>query len=107
MKYKKQYLFLALVFYALLLVPYRSAAQGGPTPKQYIINGTVKDSYGPLPGVHVLIKGTDTGTFTDKDGEFSLTVVPNNTLVFSYMGYKTLELSILGRNTLEVELQAE
>src|SRR5690606_33218951 len=107
MKYKKQYLFLALVFYALLLVPYRSAAQGGPTPKQYIINGTVKDSYGPLPGVHVLIKGTNTGTFTDKDGEFSLKVTAANTLVFSYLGYKTLETSLLGRTTLEVELLPE
>src|SRR5690606_18702412 len=107
MKYKKQYLFLALVSYAFLLVSYRSAAQSGPTPEQYILNGTVTDSYGPMPGVHVLIKGTNTGTFTDKDGEFSLTVIASNTLVFTYLGYRALELSILGRTTLEVELQPE
>src|SRR5690606_11807643 len=75
--------------------------------QQYPLTGTVTDSYGPLPGVHVLIKGTNTGTFTDKQGAFTLTVSGNNTLVFSYMGYKTLEVSILGRNTLEVELMQE
>ena len=75
--------------------------------QQYPLTGTVTDSYGPLPGVHVLIKGTNTGTFTDKQGAFTLTVSGNNTLVFSYMGYKTLELSILGRNTLGVELMQE
>src|SRR5690606_39974211 len=101
------YPFLALVSYAFLLVFYQSPAQSGPVPEQYIINGTVKDSYGPMPGVHVLIKDTNTGTFTDKDGEFSLTVTTTNTLVFSYLGYRTLELSILGRTTLEVELLPE
>jgi len=75
--------------------------------QQYPLTGTVTDSYGPLPGVHVLIKGTNTGTFTDKQGAFALTVSATNTLVFSYMGYKTLEMSVLGRNTLEVDLLAE
>lgn len=81
-----------------------------PIPEQqqeYTLTGIVTDNYGPLPGVHVLIKGTRTGTFSDKDGAFALTVSGSNTLVFSYIGYKTLELSILGRNTLEVELLAE
>src|SRR5690606_992461 len=75
--------------------------------QQYPLTGTVTDSYGPLPGVHVLIKGTNTGTFTDKQGAFALTVSATNTLVFSYMGYKTLEMSVFGRNTLEVDLLAE
>src|SRR5690606_4770342 len=100
---KKNHLFLALVLYALLLVSYQSAAQSGPNQDQYTINGTVKDSYGPMPGVHVLIKDTDTGTFTDKDGDFSLTVTASNTLVFSYLGYRALEVPILGRTNLEVE----
>src|SRR5690554_3163153 len=75
--------------------------------QEYLLTGTVKDSYGPMPGVHVLIKGTNTGTFTDKDGEFSLTVTSANTLVFSYLGYRGLEVSILGRTILDVELVAE
>src|SRR5690606_14464403 len=107
MKYKKHYLFLVLASYALLLVSYRSAAQSGPDQEQYILTGIVKDSYGPMPGVHVLIKGTNTGTFADKDGDFSLTVQASNTLVFTYLGYRALEVSILGRTTLEVELQPE
>ncbi|HUH47041.1 MAG TPA: carboxypeptidase-like regulatory domain-containing protein, partial [Arenibacter sp.] len=108
MKNKKQYQFLALVTYVFLLVFYQSPAQSGPSQQQeYLLTGTVTDSYGPMPGVHVLIKGTNTGTFTDKDGEFSLTVTATNTLVFSYLGYHTLEVSILGKTTLEVELQPE
>lgn len=107
MKYKKHYLFLVLVSYALLLVSYQSAAQSSPKQDQYTVNGTVTDSYGPMPGVHVLIKGTNRGTFTDKDGAFAMTVAASNTLVFSYLGYRTQEMSILGRTTLEVELLAE
>src|SRR5690606_13172207 len=93
--------------YAFLLVSYQSVAQSSPKQDQYTVNGTVTDSYGPMPGVHVLIKGTNTGTFTDKDGEFSLMVNATNALVFSYLGYHTLEVSILGRTTLDVELLTE
>ena len=60
-----------------------------------------------MPGVHVLIKGTDTGTFTGEDGEFSLTVGPTYTLIFSYLGYHTLEMAVLGKTTLDVELKPE
>src|SRR5690606_22118415 len=42
-----------------------------------------------------------------KQGAFALTVSAANTLVFSYLGYRTMEVSILGRTTLEVELLAE
>ena len=75
--------------------------------QEYLLSGAVTDSYGPLPGVHVLIKGTNTGTFTDQEGEFSLTVTATNTLVFSYLGYHTLEMSVLGKTALEVELKPE
>ncbi len=61
---------------------------------QEIINGNVKDEQGTdLPGVSVIIKGTSQGTATDFDGNFELEVDdPNAILVFSYIGYTTLEL---------------
>lgn len=57
------------------------------------LKGTVKsaESGENLPGVNVVVKGTTTGTVTDFDGNFSLTVPDNaNTLVFSYLGFKTV-----------------
>src|SRR5690606_11438309 len=75
--------------------------------QQQQISGTVTDSYGPMPGVHVLIKGTQTGTFTDQDGEYSLLVNNKDTLVFTYLGYHTRELPILGRTTMDIEMRSE
>ena len=105
-----------IFIFALFFLPIFSNAATGHSyhappledqQQKYQLTGTVTDSYGPLPGVHILIKGTNTGTFSDKQGEFSLIVTATNTLVFSYIGYKALEMSVLGRNTLEVELLAE
>ena len=75
--------------------------------QQQQISGTVTDSYGPMPGVHVLIKGTHTGTFTDQEGQYSLLVNNGDTLVFSYLGYHSRELPVLGRTTLDVEMRSE
>ena len=77
-----------------------------PNQQQHI-SGTVTDPYGPMPGVHVLIKGTQTGTFTDQDGDYSLQVDNTDTLVFTYLGYHTRELPVLGRTTLDIEMQSE
>ncbi|MEZ4970793.1 MAG: SusC/RagA family TonB-linked outer membrane protein [Flavobacteriaceae bacterium] len=74
--------------------------------QQQQISGTVTDPYGPMPGVHVLIKGTNKGTFTDQDGQYSLLVGNTDTLVFSYLGYHNRELPVLGRTTLDVEMQS-
>lgn len=77
------------------------------TQQQYQISGIVTDSYGPMPGVHVLIKGTNTGTFTDPNGEYSLLINNTDILIFSYLGYHTRELPVLGRTNLDVEMQSE
>lgn len=58
------------------------------------VSGTIKDESGPLPGVTVLVKGTSIGTETDFNGEFTLKVKPENVLVFSYLGYKTIEKTV-------------
>lgn len=71
------------------------------------ITGKVTDSKGnePLIGVSVAVKGTATGTSTGADGTYRITVPENtNTLVFSYLGYNSQELSIGGRNTINVAL---
>ena len=58
------------------------------------ITGTVKDSKGePLVGVSVLEVGTQNGTMTDAQGNYSLTVGPKSHLRFSYVGFQTLQVS--------------
>jgi len=59
---------------------------------QTSINGVVTDQAGlPLPGVNVLVKGTQNGVQTDFDGKFSITANAGDMLVFSFVGMKTVE----------------
>ncbi len=58
-----------------------------------------------LPGVNILVKETTTGTVTDIDGNYKLTVSDDaTTLVFSSIGYATQEIDIEGRSVINVEL---
>jgi len=58
-----------------------------------------------IPGVNVMVKGTTIGTTSDIDGKYSLTVPdPNAVLVFSFVGYSSLEQEISGRSTINVSL---
>jgi TonB-linked SusC/RagA family outer membrane protein len=70
------------------------------------ITGVVKDENGGvLPGVTVLLKTTTTGTTTNGDGKYTLTVPDGNgILIFSYIGYATEEVPINKRSTIDVSL---
>ncbi len=58
------------------------------------ISGTVADATGePVIGATVMEKGTSNGTVTDFDGNFKLKVAPGKTLVFTYIGYQTVEMA--------------
>src|ERR1035437_2307053 len=71
------------------------------------ISGKVTDqSTGEtLIGVSVKVKGTNTGTLTDVNGNFTLTAADNATLVISYIGYTTSEVQVNGKTTLNIQLQ--
>lgn len=72
------------------------------------ITGTVSDEKGePIIGASVKIKGTGTGTVTDFDGRFSLSADSKGKLVVSYIGYKTSEISIDGRNSISLTLHED
>ncbi len=70
------------------------------------ISGTVSDVNGfPLPGVTVYIKGTQKGTVTNVNGEFSLTNIEENAVLqFSFVGYVKQEITVAGQTTLKVTL---
>lgn len=69
------------------------------------VTGKVLDENGlAAPGVSIRIKGSTVGTVTDADGNFSISVPDNATLVFSFLGYETQEIALNGRTTLSVKL---
>src|SRR5687768_12740931 len=66
---------------------------------------TSSEDGSPLPGVHVILKGTTNGTTTDSDGAFALMVPQDGgNLVFSFIGLRTSEVIIGDRTTVDVSL---
>lgn len=78
-------------------------------PAEHEIKGKVLDELGDgLPGVSVVVKGTQRGISTDVDGQFSLSVPGENTvLVFSFVGYATQEIIVGNRSSLEVTMSPD
>jgi len=79
------------------------------TYAQVNVRGKVVDATGEtLIGVNVMIKGTQQGTVTDSNGEFTITVPSStSTLVFSYVGFKEIEEPLNGRNYLNVTMEQD
>ena len=79
------------------------------TLQQRTVSGVVTDQNGqPLPGVTVVVSGTTTGTVTNSDGNFSLSIPEGaETLQFSFVGMRTQEIPIKGRTTLTVVMEEE
>lgn len=73
---------------------------------QLVVEGQVKDDTGePLVGVNILVKGINSGSITDSDGEFSIKAPnKNSTLVFSFIGFETLEFPLNGKSNIVVEM---
>jgi len=74
---------------------------------QKVITGTVKDKSGiPLPSVDVLIKGTNKGTQTDFDGKFVIEAKLGDVLLFSYVGMKSVQVTV-GASNIDVTMIEE
>lgn len=86
----------------------RPAEAGFSGMDRELIKGAVKDETGsPLPGAAVLVKGTNTGTITDLEGNFSVDVNSDAILVISYLGYTPKEVSVAGQSFLTIQLEPE
>ena len=70
------------------------------------VKGTVTDAQtgDPIPGAGVVVSGTATGVVTDFDGTYSITVASDGVLIFSSIGYETMQVPVLGKKNLNVEL---
>ena len=95
----RKILIFSLVFIAFL----------GNALAQRTITGNVTDSYSsPLPGVTIVIKGTTTGTVSDVDGNYTISVPESaQILVFSFIGMKTQEISVDNQTTINVQMEPD
>ena len=91
----KRYLFLLLSFFTLSLYAQQVKLTG---------NVTSASDKEPMIGVTIMVKGTPTGTVTDFDGNYSLEVSSNSTIVFSMIGYKTQEIKVNNRTRINVSM---
>ena len=72
------------------------------------VKGKIVDPEGsPLPGVTIIIKGTTTGTISDLNGEYQLTAGSGDVLVFSFIGLKTVEITVGNQSIINVSMEAD
>ncbi len=84
--------------------------QQGQQQEVLTIRGTVTDATGaPMPGVTVMLKGTNFGTATDADGKYEMAIQKEHAgvLVFSFVGMKTQEIAVNGRTEINVKLEED
>ena len=97
MKYK---LHLLMTLFLMFIVQFNFA-------QTKTITGTVTDDTGPLPGVSIVIKGTQSGTETDFNGNYSISANTGDILVFSFVGMKTQQKTVGAANVIDVLLVAD
>lgn len=100
---KKTWLIMLAMVIGMTAIAYTVQAKQAKAAKEtqqtwYNVSGHVTDENGgSLPGVNVMIKGTQTGVITDGGGDYSFggnLIEEGTTLVFSYLGYKTKEVTV-------------
>jgi TonB-linked SusC/RagA family outer membrane protein len=93
----KNYFFLGLLFISSIL-----------NAQEKTISGIVKGDDGlPLAGVNIYVESTKRGTQTDFDGKYSILVNPNNVIVFSFVGFKTISKTITTETTLDIQMVSD
>ncbi|MCS3163033.1 carboxypeptidase-like regulatory domain-containing protein [Bacteroides faecis] len=100
---KKTIWFKSIVALTCLLLTSASAFAQTKT-----VTGTVTDATNePLIGASVLVQGTSTGTITDMDGKYSISVTPEDVLVFSYVGMNAQSVKVGTQNVINVTLKED
>lgn len=107
----KAFCFLFVMGYLLSLSPLQANTfnrHSLATTQQQQIKGTVTDGLNPLPGVSIAIKGkSKSTTISDFNGQYSIVAAVYDTLVVSYIGFKTAIIPINSRKTINITLQED
>ncbi|WP_432222957.1 SusC/RagA family TonB-linked outer membrane protein [Flavobacterium sp. TMP13] len=72
-----------------------------------IVSGTITDNLAPMAGVSIMVKGKNTTTNSDYNGQYTIDASPTDILIFYFMGYKTQEIPINAQKVINVKLQEE
>lgn len=91
----------------MVLIPMFMCLQTYAQQTQVVGKVIASSDKAPLPGVNILIEGTQNGTVTDFDGDFTITVDPDAVLVFSYIGFKQMKVEVNGRTELTVAMEED
>jgi TonB-linked SusC/RagA family outer membrane protein len=89
-----------LMYFMVILVMATAIAQDREVSGKV----TAADDGSPLPGVNVVLKGTTNGAVTDANGTYRLSAPASGTLVFSFIGYQTVEIEIGERSVVDVQM---
>lgn len=77
------------------------------TQQKTKVKGFIEDSFGPVTGAAIAVKGTSFGTISDVNGEFTVDIVKGETIVISFIGYVTQEIVYTGQSEIKVNLQED
>ncbi len=108
----RAYIVAVIVIGLLLIFSIKSLAAATPKPLPYFqdisITGTITDKDGlPVPGATVSIKDSNNGTLTNMEGNYELTAPAGATLVISYLGFKSREVAVDGREEIDIQLEED
>ncbi|PZR19101.1 MAG: SusC/RagA family TonB-linked outer membrane protein [Flavobacterium psychrophilum] len=105
---------LRVLFYSLILatlpISALARAHASPTCKafyQQVISGTVSDATGPLPGAIIAVKGKNLAIAADAAGRYAIAANSGDIIVFSFTGFKTVEVTITSSNVIDITLEED
>ncbi|PWA09896.1 SusC/RagA family TonB-linked outer membrane protein [Flavobacterium laiguense] len=73
--------------------------------QQIQISGKITDGTTPLSGVSISVKGQPKTAFSDFDGKYTISAAPDDILIFTYLGFRTLTIPVAGRSVINVVMQ--
>ncbi len=101
--FTKEFYRLPLCLLLSLLAFHDLAAQ-----ESYTMRGKVTDDTGEaLPGVAILVEGTGSGTVTDINGEYSISVTADQSVIFSFIGFRTVKVPVSSRTQLDMSMEVD
>ena len=90
------------------IAPEHNALQQAKPSNEITLKGNITDTQNePLTGVSLKVKGDNTGTITDIDGNFQLKTTPNAVLIISYIGFATQEVAVNGKSEINIVLKED